>query len=402
MKKNPVFRDYAKKILESYKDTPVIKVITGIRRAGKSFVLELLQESLLKTANADCVIKIDFEDFDNQEFLDLQFLYSFIKKRAEKTQKKLYLLFDEIQELEGWEKCINSLYSSQVIDCDIYITGSNAKLLSSELATYISGRYVNIQIQPLSYQEFLRFHKTKDSKNVFNKFLSIGGFPGLKDMKSKDSIESYLEGIYSTVLLKDIIQRNNIRDTNFLEKMILYVCDNIGNIFSANTIAKFMKSQRRSMSVETIYNNLKFLEEAFVIYKVPRFDLKGKKILETLEKYYLADQGIKYFLQGFKDSHINGILENIVFVELIRRGYKVYVGKFGELEIDFIAQKNEERIYIQVCYLMADENTKAREYLPLTQIKDNYPKLILSLDDLPKSNEGGIIRMNLREWLLKN
>ena len=203
-------------------------------------------------------------------------------------------------------------------------------------------------------------------------------------------------------LLKDIIQRNNIRDTNFLEKMILYVCDNIGNIFSANTIAKFMKSQRRSMSVETIYNNLKFLEEAFVIYKVPRFDLKGKKILETLEKYYLADQGIKYFLQGFKDSHINGILENIVFVELIRRGYKVYVGKFGELEIDFIAQKNEERIYIQVCYLMADENTKAREYLPLTQIKDNYPKLILSLDDLPKSNEGGIIRMNLREWLLKN
>ena len=163
-----------------------------------------------------------------------------------------------------------------------------------------------------------------------------------------------------------------------------------------------MKSQRRSMSVETIYNNLKFLEEAFVIYKVPRFDLKGKKILETLEKYYLADQGIKYFLQGFKDSHINGILENIVFVELIRRGYKVYVGKFGELEIDFIAQKNEERIYIQVCYLMADENTKAREYLPLTQIKDNYPKLILSLDDLPKSNEGGIIRMNLREWLLKN
>ena len=399
MNQNLIYRKYAENIISSYKDKPVIKVITGIRRSGKSFLLKLIKETLLKTENPACIIYIDFEDFDNSSYLDLNYLYSFIKTQSSKTNKKLYLLFDEIQELDGWEKCINSLYASETIDCDIYITGSNAKLLSSELTTYISGRYVNIEVQPLSYREFLTFHKLADSDKSFEKFITQGGFPGLKDMNTDDSVKKYLEGIYSTVLLKDIIRRNNIRDANMLEKIILYICDNIGNIFSANKIAQFMKSQQRKISVETIYNNLKYLQNAFFIYKVPRYDLKGKKILETMEKYYIADQGLKYFLQGFKQDYISGILENIVFLELIRRGYKVFIGKTGDLEVDFVAEKNGERIYIQVTYLLVDEKTIAREYAPLKLIEDNHPKMILSMDSLPDSNTDGIIRMNLRKWI---
>ncbi|MCI5829082.1 MAG: ATP-binding protein [Treponema sp.] len=401
MNQNLIYRKYAENIISSYKDKPVIKVITGIRRSGKSFLLKLIKETLLKTENPDCIIYIDFEDFDNSSYLDLNYLYSFIKTQSSKTNKKLYLLFDEIQELDGWEKCINSLYASETIDCDIYITGSNAKLLSSELTTYISGRYVNIEVQPLSYREFLTFHKLADSDKSFEKFITQGGFPGLKDMNTDDSVKKYLEGIYSTVLLKDIIRRNNIRDANMLEKIILYICDNIGNIFSANKIAQFMKSQQRKISVETIYNNLKYLQNAFFIYKVPRYDLKGKKILETMEKYYIADQGLKYFLQGFKQDYISGILENIVFLELIRRDYKVFIGKTGDLEVDFVAEKNGERIYIQVTYLLVDEKTIAREYAPLKLIEDNHPKMILSMDSLPDSNTDGIIRMNLRKWILE-
>lgn len=269
------------------------------------------------------------------------------------------------------------------------------------MATYIAGRYVLIPIYPLSYKEFLFFHSKTDSEKAFSEFIKYGGFPALKDFTSDISVNSYLEGIISTVLLKDVISKNNIRDTNLLQKIVLFITGNIGNIFSAKRISDFMKSQGRSAAVETIYNDLGYLEQALFLYKVPRYDLQGKRLLETLEKYYIADTGIKYHLLGYKDRDIAGLLENIVFLELLRRDYNVYIGKLNDMEIDFVAEKNGERQYIQVCYLLQNEETTYREYKPLKIIKDNYPKLVLSMDSLPVSNEDGIIRKNIREWLLE-
>ena len=232
--------------------------------------------------------------------------------------------------------------------------------------------------------------------------MRYGGFPGLRTIYGEEnSIRSYIDGIYSTVLLKDVIARNKIRDTAILEKIILYLCDNLGNIFSAKRVADFMRSAGRAVSVETVYNDLQFLQDALFCYKVPRYDIKGKKLLETMEKYYIADQGIRFKLLGFKDTGINGILENIVFIELLRRGYQVYIGKIKEYEIDFIAEKNGEKEYFQVCYLLTNQDVVEREYRPLQQINDNFPKTILSMDELPASNTDGILRLNLKQWLLK-
>lgn len=394
-------------IISLYKDKSVIKVLQGIRRSGKSFMLELLSRKIMeKGAAENQILLLNMEDFENAELLDTKKLYDFIKSKSEAAGgKKLYLFLDEVQEVSGWEKLVNSLYSSATIDADIYITGSNANLLSSELATYLSGRYVLIHVWPLSYREFLYFNSENDAAAVFRKFIEFGGFPGLKDMMENPvQIRSYLEGIYSTVLLKDVIARNRIRDTAVLEKIILYIADNTGNIFSAKRISDFMKSGGRPLSVETIYNDIKYLENALVLHKVPRYDVRGKKILETMEKYYLADQGLLTFLHSYKDTYINGILENIVFIELLRRGYKVFIGKIGDMEIDFAAEKNGEKLYVQVAYLIGSEETKERELRPLKSLLalgDNFPKLILTMDDLPPSNENGIVRKNIREWILE-
>lgn len=404
MKSDLFPRDRIVDVLKKFKDKNVIKVLTGIRRAGKSFLLKLFHQALLEMNVAENqILYIDFEDFDNQEYLDAATLYRRIKSKGEENAgRRLYLLFDEIQEVEGWEKCINSLYSSSSIDCDIYLTGSNAKVLSSELATYIAGRYVQLPVHPLSYREFLSFTAQEDSAGSFSTFMKVGGFPGLHTLyEDENSLRSYIDGIYSTVLLKDVIARNKIRDTAILEKIILYLCDNIGNIISAKRIADFMKSNGRQLGIETVYNDLRFLQEALFCYKVPRYDIKGKKLLETMEKYYIADQGIRFRLLGFKDSAINGILENIVFIELLRRGYQVFIGKVGEYEIDFIAEKDGRKEYYQVCYLLSSQDVIDREYRSLWQIADNFPKYILSLDELPESLEEGIIRKNLRDWLLQ-
>lgn len=406
MKENQLNRLGLDQIISLYKDKPVIKVLQGIRRAGKSFMLKLLAEKILQNGVEEGqIILLNLEDFENSEFLDSKKLYDFIKSRSGAVNKKLYLFLDEIQEVEGWEKLVNSLYSSDTIEADIYITGSNANLLSSELATYLSGRYVLIHVWPLSYKEFLYFNNLEDSPEAFNKFIEVGGFPGLKDMTENPiQVRSYLEGIYSTVLLKDVITKNKIRDTQILEKIILYIADNVGNIFSAKRISDFMKSNGRNLSVETIYNDIKYLENALVLHKVQRYDLKGKKILETMEKYYFTDHGLLTFLHGFKDTYLNGILENIVFIELLRRGYKVFIGKIGELEIDFVAEKNGEKLYVQVAYLINSQETKEREMRPLKLLiasGDNFPKLVLTMDLLPPSNENGIIRKNLREWILE-
>ncbi len=406
MKENQLKRLGLEQIISLYKDKAVIKVLQGIRRSGKSFMLKLLAEKIRQNgAQEEQIILLNLEDFENSEFLDSKKLYDFIKSRSRAVNKKLYLFLDEIQEVENWEKLVNSLYSSDTIEADIYITGSNANLLSSELATYLSGRYVLIHVWPLSYKEFLYFNNLNDSLEAFNKFIEVGGFPGLKDMTENSiQVRSYLEGIYSTVLLKDVITKNKIRDTQILEKIILYIADNVGNIFSAKRISDFMKSNGRNLSVETIYNDIKYLENALVLHKVQRYDLKGKRILETMEKYYFTDHGLLIFLHGFKDTYLNGILENIVFIELLRRGYKVFIGKIGDLEIDFVAGKNGEKLYIQVAYLINSEEAKEREMRPLKSLitaGDNFPKLILTMDLLPPSNENGIIRKNIREWILE-
>lgn len=398
-----IFRKQSEEIIKLYKDKNVIKILSGIRRSGKSFMLRLLRENFIKTGiSENQILYIDFEDFENAQYLASKNLYAFVKEQNQKVGgKRLYLLFDEIQEVEDWEKIVNSLYSSEKIDCDIYLTGSNANLLSSELATYLSGRYVNISVFPLSYKEFLDFYAVDDSNESFLRFMKFGGFPGLKELSGSElSLKAYIDGIYSTVLLKDVISRNKIRDTAVLEKIILYITDNIGNIFSAKKISDFMKSNGRSLAVETVYNDINYLQSALFLYKVPRFDLKGKKLLETMEKYYIADTGFRFQLLGFSDNAINGLLENIVFIELLRREYKVCIGKIGEYEIDFVAEKNGIREYFQVSYLLSSEETREREYRPLELLNDNYPKYILTLDDLPESNTNGIIRMNLRKWLL--
>ncbi len=398
-----IFRKQSEEIIKLYKDKNVIKILSGIRRSGKSFMLRLLRENFIKTGiSENQILYIDFEDFENAQYLASKNLYAFVKEQNQKVGgKRLYLLFDEIQEVEDWEKIVNSLYSSEKIDCDIYLTGSNANLLSSELATYLSGRYVNISVFPLSYKEFLDFYAVDDSNESFLRFMKFGGFPGLKELSGSElSLKAYIDGIYSTVLLKDVISRNKIRDTAVLEKIILYITDNIGNIFSAKKISDFMKSNGRSLAVETVYNDINYLQSALFLYKVPRFDLKGKKLLETMEKYYIADTGFRFQLLGFSDNAINGLLENIVFIELLRREYKVCIGKIGEYEIDFVAEKNGVREYFQVSYLLSSEETMEREYRPLELLNDNYPKYILTLDDLPESNTNGIIRMNLRKWLL--
>ena len=398
-----IFRKQSEEIIKLYKDKNVIKILSGIRRSGKSFMLRLLRENFIKTGiSENQILYIDFEDFENAQYLASKNLYAFVKEQNQKVGgKRLYLLFDEIQEVEDWEKIVNSLYSSEKIDCDIYLTGSNANLLSSELATYLSGRYVNISVFPLSYKEFLDFYAVDDSNEIFLRFMKFGGFPGLKELSGSElSLKAYIDGIYSTVLLKDVISRNKIRDTAVLEKIILYITDNIGNIFSAKKISDFMKSNGRSLAVETVYNDINYLQSALFLYKVPRFDLKGKKLLETMEKYYIADTGFRFQLLGFSDNAINGLLENIVFIELLRREYKVCIGKIGEYEIDFVAEKNGVREYFQVSYLLSSEETMEREYRPLELLNDNYPKYILTLDDLPESNTNGIIRMNLRKWLL--
>lgn len=324
---------------------------------------------------------------------------------GEKISGRLYILLDEIQEVDGWQQAINSLRVD--IDCDIYVTGSNARLLSGELATLLAGRYVEIRVYPLDLKEYLAFAETNEGESNltvqdhFSNFVRFGGLPGIHQMAWEESrITQYLQDIYNSVLLKDVIARNNIRDTALLESIIRYLMDNMGNTFSAKTITDFLKSQGRKLSIETVYNYLRALESAFLIHKVVRFDIKGKKILETQEKYYLSDLGIRHAVMGYRDNDIAGVLENIVYLELLRRGYTVKIGKQSVAEVDFVADRRDERLYVQVCYILTPENTD-REFAPLEAITDNYEKVVLSMDTLLHINRGGIRQKNIMDFLLE-
>ena len=343
----------------------LIKVLTGIRRSGKSVMLELIQDELLASGvKQEQFISLNFEKMENAGLCAAEALHQEILKRAEAISGKVYLFFDEIQEVANWEKCINSLRVS--LDCDIYLTGSNAKLLSGELATYLGGRYVEFVIYPFSFSEFSELYAEVfpdvTLEKCFRAYLTIGGMPYLSNLRyEQEPSQRYLEDLYNSVVLKDIVKRNNVRDVELLERIIAYVMANAGTVFSASSVAKFLKNERRSISTDTVLNYIKYCKEAYLIYQASREDLQGKQILSTNEKYYIADHGLREAVFGDNIRDINLVLENIVYMELLRRGYKVTVGKLGEREIDFVCEKRKEKLYVQVAYLLASDETVRRD-----------------------------------------
>ena len=395
---------YIEKI-KPFIDKNIIKVLTGIRRSGKSVMLKLIMEELKQNKiDEKQFININFENLINRELTTADKLHEYILKKASEIKKKCYIFLDEIQEVKNWEKCINSLRVNEEYDFDIYITGSNAKLLSGELSTYLAGRYVEFVIYPFSFKEFLETLKSiqqdVSTREAFQKYVKFGGMPFLYNLAFEEEASlQYLKDIYSSIILKDITQRNKIRDTDLLERVISYLIMNVGNNFSATSISKFFKSENRKVSVETILNYIKAAEESFLIYRVSRDDLIGKKVLNVNEKYYIADHGMREAILGSNQRDINQIFENIIYLELLRKGYNVRVGKVDNLEVDFVCTKGNKKIYIQVAYLLASSETIEREFTSLEKIDDNYPKYVISMDEFDMSRNG-IIHINIIDFLM--
>ena len=395
---------YIEKI-KPFIDKDIIKVLTGIRRSGKSVMLKLIMEELKQNKiDEKQFININFENLINRELTTADKLHEYILKKASEIKKKCYIFLDEIQEVKDWEKCINSLRVNEEYDFDIYITGSNAKLLSGELSTYLAGRYVEFVIYPFSFKEFLETLKSiqqdVSTREAFQKYVKFGGMPFLYNLAFEEEASlQYLKDIYSSIILKDITQRNKIRDTDLLERVISYLIINVGNNFSATSISKFFKSENRKVSVETILNYIKAAEESFLIYRVSRDDLIGKKVLNVNEKYYIADHGMREAILGSNQRDINQIFENIIYLELLRKGYNVRVGKVDNLEVDFVCTKGNEKIYVQVVYLLASSEIIEREFTSLEKIDDNYPKYVISMDEFNMSRNG-IIHINIIDFLM--
>ena len=382
----------------------LIKVLTGMRRSGKSVMLDLIKEELLSSeVDPSQFISINFENMNNTHLCDAVSLHNEIIKLSASIKGKTYLFFDEIQEVKNWEKCINSLRIE--LDCDIYITGSNANLLSSELATYLAGRYVEFVIYPFSFSEFIELYNTihpgTTNQQLFNEYLMYGGMPYLANLNyNKEAVNRYLLDLFNSVELKDIVKRNKIRDIDILERILAFVTKNIGTTFSATSISKYLKNEGRSISPETILNYIKACVNAYLFYPVKRMDLRGKKVLTVNEKYYIADHGIREAVYGGNQTDIQLVLENIVYMELLRRGYTIHIGKIDNKEIDFICEKQNNKIYIQVTYLLASQETIDREFKVYDTIKDNYPKYVVSLDPFNMSQKG-IIHRNIIDFLLE-
>ncbi len=389
--------DYLEK-LKPFIDVKVVKILAGIRRCGKSTILEMLKTELSSRGVDDShIITKNYSNIEYEENFNAKRMYDELKGYIV-DEKKYYFLLDELQEVSGWERVINSLLEE--FNVDLYVTGSNSKLMSSEISTYLTGRHITIPVYTLSFKEYLSFkNDNKSIKDCLQDYIRFGGFP-LVAISNLDEKSSYqiVEDIYNSVVVNDITKRHNIQNTDLFNRVVRFVVENLGKTFSANSIVKFLKSENRTISVETIYNYLDWLEKAFVIYRCKRYDLQGKNILKTQEKFYIADQSIKYALFGFNPTSIASMMENLVFFELKRRGYEVYIGKNGDKEIDFVAVKRDEKQYLQVCRELPKESD--REIANLMAIKDNYPKIVITLDNYASGNVNGIKIVHLADFLL--
>ncbi|MDR1320918.1 MAG: ATP-binding protein [Gracilibacteraceae bacterium] len=381
----------------------LIKVLTGIRRSGKSVMLELIQEELMaRGVSASQFIRLNFEDMNNARLCTAEALHQEVAERISRVEGKAYLFFDEIQEVLAWEKCVNSFRVE--FDCDIYITGSNARLLSGELATRLAGRYVEFVVYPFSFGEFLELYASifpqAQKQEAFARYLTLGGMPYLGNLRYTDApARIYLQDLFNSVVLKDIVKRHRVRDVDLLERIIAYVFGGVGTTFSAASISKYFKNENRVTAPETVMNYISYCMDAFLFYQVRRQDLRGKRLLALNEKYYAADHGIREAVYGGNMRDVHLILENIVYMELLRRGYKVSVGKAGSKEIDFVGEQKNEKLYIQVSYLLASEETVRREFGAYESVRDNFPKYVVSLDEFDMSREG-IKHKNIRDFLL--
>ena len=399
-----IIRDsYLKRMIDA-KDTEFIKVITGVRRSGKSTLLLMFKDYLINNGvSSQSIIYINFESAMYDDIKDYKDLYKFIANKIKKD--KIYLLLDEVQNVTAWEKAINSFKVD--FDIDIYITGSNAYLLSSELSTLLSGRYIEIKIYPLSFKEYLTFNNY-DKNNLedkFNEYLKYGGLPAITLIKdNSDLVLSYLGDIYNTIVKKDIIDRNNIKDTALLENIIRYLSNNIGSPISTTKISNYLNSNKitSNSNHQTIDNYLNMLEKSFIMYKAERTDIKSKALLKTLGKYYISDTGIRNIILGFRNIDEGHLLENVIYLELLRRGYRVNIGKSGAYEVDFVAENPNVVKYYQVTQSLTDENVKKREIRSLESISDNYEKIILTMDKSINNDFNGIKVMNIIDWLLKD
>ena len=395
-------RDIYLQKLISFKDKPLIKVISGIRRCGKSTLLKLYINYLKNLdIKEEQIIYINFESLEYED-ITYKELYNLVK--AKNGNDKLYILLDEVQRVDKWEKAINSFLVD--FNVDIYITGSNAYLLSSELSTYLSGRYIEIKMLPFSFKEFIEYNNFPNNTTISDKFdlyLKYGGMPCIFDFNfNQEQINMVLDSVYSTVVMKDILQQSNLRDINSLKKIVLFLADNIGNICSSNKISNILSSENKEkLTSKTVDNYINLLQNAFIFYNVGRYDIKGKEYLKSLEKYYIVDIGIRNYLLGYRNIDRGHIIENVVFLELLRRGYKVSIGKIGDKEVDFIATNQNEKIYFQISETIANTETKNRELASLKLINDNYEKYLITSDKSFILDENGIKFKNIIDWLLE-
>lgn len=394
-----IVRPYYLDLLRTYRDVPLVKILAGIRRCGKSTILEMLRNDLIISGVPDCHIicmRYTSEDFD--DCMTNKDMYNGIKEKMTENGR-YYILLDEVQEINGWEKAVNSLLEN--FNTDIYVTGSNSKLMSGEISTYLTGRYISIPVFTLSFAEYIEFKKLsgRTEKELLAEYIRMGGFPiaALSDF-DESTVYQIVEGIYNSVITSDITKRHNITNFDLFNRVVKYIIENVGKTFSANAIVKFLKNEGRSLSVESVYNYLEWLEKAFVIYRCRRYDLQGKSVLKTQEKFYVADTSLKYCVMGFNPKSVAAMLENIVYFELRRKGYDVYIGKNETKEIDFVALRRDERIYVQVCRSMPEGSD--REIANLLNIKDHYPKYVVTLDEFAAGNINGVKIVHLKDFLL--
>lgn len=393
---------YMDKIM-AYTDTPFVKILTGVRRCGKSTILKMIMERL-KTERHIPDERIISCRYDSMEYVDLtaKDMYDQLKSRLS-TEGKTYLFLDEVQEIEGWERVVNSLASD--FDVDLYVTGSNSRMMSSEIATYLTGRYISFRIFTLSFGEYLMFKRqyapVGDAKTELANYVRLGGFPATHlQAYSQEEVYTIVRDIYNSTIFSDIVRRSQIRKIDQLERIVKYTFDNVGNTFSAKSIADYLKSEHRSLDNETVYNYLEKLEKAYLLHRCIRYDLQGRELLKTQEKFYLADVALRYSMLGYDADSVAASLENIVYLELCRRGYTVNVGKTDGGEIDFVAERQNERLYVQVTQEIRSEKTAKREYERLLEIRDNYPKYVLTTDAFAGGNYQGIRTMHIADFLL--